>query len=59
MSKFGKAAEEMNTINSDGKAFNGNYGAAAIAFGIIGIAIAIGLFSVGSGIVQSALAAIK
>lgn len=59
MEKFGKAAAEMNTINSDGKAFNGNYGAAAIAFGIIGIAIAIGLYAVGSEIVTSALAALN
>lgn len=34
--------EDMNTINKDGKAFNGNYGAVAVAYGFLG-ALALGL----------------
>ena len=35
--KFGAKAAAMNTFDSDGKAFDGNYVAVGIAFGLIGL----------------------
>lgn len=50
MSKFGKAAAEANTINSDGKAFNGNYGAVGVAFAFIGVFVLAGVVAAFNGI---------
>lgn len=57
MEKYGKAAAEMNTVDHNGKAFNGNRGALGIAFGIIAVGVLICVFAVGSQMINAAVAA--
>ncbi len=59
MEKYGKAAAEMNTVDHNGKAFNGNRGALVVAFGIIGVAVLIGVFAAGSQAISAAVAAFQ
>lgn len=43
--------EDMNTINADGKAYNGNWRAVSLAVGVIALAAAVLVFNGGAAVI--------